>query len=361
MNTELLKLLNKITDAGYEAYLVGGYPRDLYLKRTTTDYDVTTSATPEELKKIFPNVDDKDSKYGKVTLKMENIMVEITTYRIETSYENHRKPSIRYTKELSEDLKRRDFIMNTLCIDNHGNFVDLLGARKDIDNQIIRVVGDTKSKIEEDALRILRAIRFAVTLNFKLENSLKEAIHLYKQNIKDLSYFRRQEELNRIFSSNNIEYGIALLKELEEELEISGLKELNPHTSVLGIWAQLEFSPKYEFSKKEKKEIEILKTLLQKDILEPFVLYQYGPYYCGIIAEIKGIPKSEVIDIYQKLPIHHRDEIALSSKELALFVKKENVGEIYVDIEKKILLGELENLKIFIKRYILENYDRRND
>lgn len=359
VNTELLKLLNKITDAGYEAYLVGGYPRDLYLKRTTTDYDVTTSATPEELKQIFSNIDDKDSKYGKVTVEIENKNVEITTYRIEGNYEKHRKPIVTFTNDLSIDLNRRDFIMNTLCIDQNGNFVDLLGAKKDIDNKIIRVVGDAKKKIEEDALRILRAIRFATILNFTLDEQLKEAISLYKKNLKELSYFRKQEELNQIFASPNIEYGIKLLKELEEELEIFGISNLNPHTSVLGIWAQLEFSPKYEFLKAEKREIEKLKQLLEKDVLDPFTLYQYGHYYAGIVAEIKGIPKSEVIESYRKLPIHHRDEIALSPKELKQMVPKEKLGEVYEDIEKKILSGELENLKIFIRRYILTNYDGR--
>lgn len=359
MDTELLKLLNKIADAGYEAYLVGGYPRDLYLKRTTTDYDITTSATPEELKQIFLDIDDKDSKYGKVTVKIENRTVEITTYRIEGNYENHRKPIVTFTKDLLTDLNRRDFIMNTLCIDKNGNFVDLLDAKKDIDNKIIRVVGDTKKKIEEDSLRILRAIRLATILNFTLDEQLKEAISLYKKNLKELSYFRKKEELNQIFASPNIEYGIELLKELEEELEIFGISNLNPHTSALGIWAQLEFSSKYEFSKAEKKEIEKLKQLLEKDVLDPFTLYQYGHYYAGIAAEIKGISKSDIIESYRKLPIHHRDEIALSPKELQQIVSKEKLGEVYEDIEKRILSGELENLKIFIRRYILKNYDGR--
>ncbi len=359
MNIELLELLNKIEENGYEAYLVGGYPRDLYLGINTCDYDITTSATPEELKKIFPDLDDKDSKYGRVTVKIKNIVAEITTYRIETAYEKHRQPIISYAKELSIDLKRRDFIINTLCIDKNGNFIDLLGARQDIDNKIIRAVGDAKRKIEEDALRILRAIRFATRLNFKLENSLREAILLYKQNIKELSYFRKQEELNRIFSSENIEYEIELLIDLEEELEISGFKEVNPHTSILGIWAQLNFSSKYEFSKSERKEIEKIKQLLNQDLLDSFTLYQYGPYYCGIVAEIKNIPKSQVIEAYQKLPIHHRDEVAFSTKELSLLVEKDMIEQIYADIEKKILSGELENFKIFIKRYILENYGGR--
>lgn len=361
MNTTLLKLLNTIVNAGYEAYLVGGYPRDLYLRKDTKDYDVTTSATPDELKEIFSNLDDRDSKYGKVTVKVEDLVVEITTYRIESGYEDKRKPIITYTKELSTDLKRRDFIMNTLCIDKDGNFIDLLGARKDMDNKIIQAVGNAEQKIEEDALRILRAIRFATTLNFKLDPSLKEAISLHKANLRELSYFRKKEELERIFASDNVEYGINLLKDFEDELEIYGFQKLNPNTSLLGIWAQLDFSSKYEFSKSEKREIEKLKQVLEKNILDPLTLYQYGHYYCGMVAEIKGISKCEVIEAYQKLPIHHRDEIALSTKELKLLVTEKQLGEVYQDLEKKILLDELENVKIFLKRYVIENYSGRKN
>lgn len=361
MEQILKNILQKLKTAGYEAYAVGGYPRDYYLGLKTNDFDITTNARPEDVKRIFPHADDKDKKYGKVSMRQEDYTIEITTYRTENSYSKHRKPiQITYTNDLKTDLYRRDFIMNTLCMDADGKWVDLLGAMDDIRHKRIRTVGDANIKIEEDALRILRAIRFATTLDFELDDDLKAAIQLYKENLRQLSSFRKQEELKRIFESKNVEKGIHLLKEIEAQLDLSGLDTLNPHTSYLGIWAQLTYS-NYEFSKSEQKEIEKLRTLLHEDILEPHILYQYGHYYCSVVAEIKGISKKHIIDAYQALPIHHRDEIAISSKELEQLVPKQMIKTVYQDLELQILSGNLENLKVFIKKYIVKNYNGRKD
>lgn len=364
MKQVLKKILEIIVDAGYEAYLVGGYPRDCYRNVETSDYDVATSATPEELKTLFPNLDDTDSSYGRVSIRLEDCLVEITTFRKDFFYEEHRFPQkVIYVKNLSEDLLRRDFVMNTLCMDQDENFIDLLGAKKDIDQKIIRAVGNPFSKMEEDALRILRAIRFATVLDFQIDLELKQAMKQYKNYIHKLSYFRKKEELNRIFMSEHVKKGIDLLKEfeLEDELEVYGFETLNPSTSLLGIWAQLDFSSCYEFSKQEKREIEKIRELLKKNVLDSFVLYQYGVYDCGIVAEIKGISKNQVIEHYRSLPIHHRNEIALSPKELESLVGKNLMGAVYEDLEHQILNGMLENLKIFVKKYVIQKYNGRNE
>lgn len=362
MKKIIKETLIKIKRAGYEAYIIGGYPRDYYLGKNTEDYDITTNAKPEELKKIFPQADDSHSKYGVIILKEKDCILEITTYRKEENYQRHRFPeTIYYVDTLSEDLLRRDFIMNTLCMDENENFIDLLGARDNIDQKIIKVVGNVEQKIEEDAVRILRAIRFASTLNFRLDEELKDAIKKYKKNVKELSYFRKKEEIEKIFLSDYAEYGISLLEEfkLEEELEIDGFNQLNVHTSLLGIWAQLEYSSKYEFATKERKSIDIIRKLLEKNTLDPFLLYKYGYYYAFIVAEIKGEDKNKVLEFYQNLPIHHRSEIALTPKELEKIVPKEIINKVYEDLEMQILSENLENLKIFLKKYIVQKYDRR--
>ena len=123
----------------------------------------------------------------------------------------------------------------------------------------------------------------------------------------------------------------------------------------------LKFSSKYEFPSKEKKSIEIIKTILGKEVLDPFLLYQYGHYYISIAAEIKGISKNSVLELYQDLPIHHRSEIALTSKELEKMVSKDMISKVYEDLEEQILLGNLENLKIFLKKYIEGKYNRRKE
>lgn len=364
MNREVKEVLRKIKENGFEAYLIGGYPRDHYLGKTTNDYDITTSASTDELKSIFKETKDQKATFGNIMIDREDCSIEITTYRTEKNYVKHRYPKeIIFVKTLEEDLLRRDFIMNTLCMDEEEKYTDLLGAKKDIDEKIIRVVGDADQKIEEDALRILRAIRFATTLNFKLDLGLKKAIKKYKKNIRELSYSRKKKELDQIFSSENVEYGISLLQEfqLEEELEVFGFSNLNPKTNILGIWAQLNFSSKYEFSNSEKKEISILKILLESNILDPFILYTYGHYYCGIVAEIKGISKNEVLEVYKKLPIHHPNEVALTPKELQGLVSRETIKMVCEDLEKQILQGNLENYKVFLKKYVIQKYNGRKD
>jgi tRNA nucleotidyltransferase (CCA-adding enzyme) len=180
------------------------------------DIDITTSATLDELKEIFKDYEIVDRNFGSVILIYNGYKFEITSYRKEFGYTKNRFPKkIEYVKSLEEDLKRRDFIMNTLCIDENGSYVDLLNAKEDIDNKIIRCVGNSDEKISEDILRSLRAIRFATILNFKLDDDLKKSIKKYNYLIDTLSDKRKKEELDKILNSKNKEYGINLLKELE--------------------------------------------------------------------------------------------------------------------------------------------------
>lgn len=251
---EALKKLEQIETFGYEAFLVGGAPRNAYLNLPITDFDICTNATPEELSKIFKHLDRKFEQYGSVKLKENETCYEMTTYRKELSYISHRKPNqIMYVNSLKEDLQRRDFVMNTLCMNQKGEYVDLFNARKDIDDKIIRTVGEPNHKLEEDALRILRAIRFACTLNFQLDDSLKKAIQKNKRYLKDISYERKKEELEKIFPTKK---GISLLLEfgLEEELELPNLTKVKSH-NLKDIWKELDVFDKYPFSKKEKAMI----------------------------------------------------------------------------------------------------------
>ena len=141
MNKTAIDLLKIINDNGYQAYLVGGYPRDLYMGRKSIDYDICTSATPKELKNIFNDSTVHTEQYGSVTLIYQNNRFEITTFRRDIKYLNNRKPiEIEYVDSLLEDLKRRDFTMNTMCIDQNGNLIDLMNGRGDINNKIIKTV-----------------------------------------------------------------------------------------------------------------------------------------------------------------------------------------------------------------------------
>lgn len=210
MYEEALKILKKFNYYNYEAYIVGGYPRDKYLNIESNDIDITTNATPQEIKKIFQNVIDKYEKYGNIIIVENNYKYQVTTFRKDKYLDDRKNVKIKYVNTLKEDLYRRDFIINTLCINKDGNYVDLLNAKTDIDKKIIRLI--KKDSMKEDPLRILRAIRIATVLNFKIDIKLEEEIVKYGYLISKLSEYRKQEEINKIINSENKEYGLNLIK-----------------------------------------------------------------------------------------------------------------------------------------------------
>jgi tRNA nucleotidyltransferase (CCA-adding enzyme) len=364
MLSSSLKVLEKIKQNNFEAYIVGGFARDSYMGRNSTDVDICTNATPKELKHIFEGSMLPKEQYGSVAVISKKIRFDITTYRKDIKYENNRLPvEIEYIDNLLDDLKRRDFIMNTLCIDINGNYIDLLGAKKDIDNKVIRTVGNAKEKLTEDSLRILRAIRFSTILGFKLDNELKNAIIQCGHLLKNLSFFRKKEELDKIFSSINNKAGIRLLLDLglDKYLDLNNLDEVVPVSSSLGIWAQLEVTDVYNFSNVEKYSIDIINELRHSKIFDNYQLYTYGLYLTSIVAEINGMDKNLLTKRYMNLPIKNRREIMIDGNKICdiLNIKPSKmVKDIIEDVEKKIIHGELLNDYCFITKYIKENYSK---
>ena len=211
-----IEILSEINELGYEAYIVGGYCRDLYLGNFSDDIDICTNAKYDDLKDYFSIT---KGNFGSMVLKYEDYKFEVTTFRKEGEYDKNRFPKkVEFVDTLEEDLKRRDFIINTLCIDKNGEFIDLLGAKDDLDNKIIKCVGICDYKISQDILRSLRAIRFATILNFKIDDELKESIKKYSYLLANLSDKRKKEEIDKILNSDNKEYGLSLMKELGLDL-----------------------------------------------------------------------------------------------------------------------------------------------
>ena len=352
-----IKMLNKLTENGFEAYIVGGYPRDLILNRESFDIDICTNAKPKELKEIFKDSMLSKVEYGSVTVIYHKVRFEITTFRKDLKYENHRVPTkIKYIGSLANDLKRRDFTINTLCIDSNGNIIDLLNARKEIESKTIKMVGNPKYRLKEDSLRILRAIRFSTILGFKLDDELKKYIKKYGYLLKDLSYFRKKEELEKIFLSDNVLKGIELIKELEldKHLELSNLDNLKITSSIIGIWAQVNVENIYNFNNTEKEHIIQIKELLNKD-LDNYNLYKYGLYISGIVAEIKGIDKKELNQKYSELPIKNRKDINISADEVCSLLNRKPgpfLKDIFSDLEVNILNNGLKNNKDVLLDYI---------
>ncbi len=356
------KVLKKIEDKGYKAYVVGGYPRDLYLNRKSIDIDICTNATPKELKIVFPNIKLNSVKYGSVSLICNNIRFEITTFRKEIKYKNNRIPvKIKYIDDLLEDLKRRDFVINTMCMDSNGAIIDLLGAKEDLDAKRIRMVGKTKHRLKEDVLRILRAVRFATTLNFELDKELEKYIIKYGYLVRKLSYERKKEELDKIFSSPNVKYGIDLLikTKLDKYLEIPNLANITITSSIIGMWAQLDVLDIYKFNNNEKKIIELINELMTKDLFDEENLYKYGLYISTVVGEIKGIERKAVTEYFNKLYITNRSEISITSREICELLNKKPgsfLKTIFDDIECKLVKKELTNDKDVLKKYVINNY-----
>ena len=224
-----LKLLRELTSHSYKAYIVGGFVRDYLLGIESNDIDICTNATPKQIKEIFEDSCLPNEDYGSVIVERYGVRFELTTFRREIEYNDNRRPiEIKYIDDLYEDLLRRDFIINTLCINENGKVLDYLGGREDLNNHIIRTIGSASSKFSEDPLRILRAIRFSTILNFNLDDECRNAIVETKYLLKKLSYNRKKEELDKIFTSPNYKNGIKLLLELglDKELEIQNLSSV---------------------------------------------------------------------------------------------------------------------------------------
>ncbi len=364
MLQEALKLLKKITEHSYDAYIVGGFVRDYILGIKSNDIDINTNATPKQIREIFEDSCLPSEDYGSVTVIYKGIRFEITTFRKEITYINNRKPvEIEYINNLYEDLIRRDFTINTLCMDSKGKIIDMLDGRKDIDNGIVNTVGDATSKFSEDALRILRAVRFATILNFKLSDEVVEGIKKTKELLHNLSYFRKKEELDKIFTSPNYKNGIKLLLELglDKELEIPNLnKVLDSNTSsLIGIWSILNVTDKYPFNKNELELIKNINLAMNLDNTDPMNLYNYGLYVNNVAGEIKREDIKIITEIYAKLPIKGKRDIDIDSQTIMNLLNKtpgKYIRDVYSDLEEKIIKGELINNKVEICKYIQERY-----
>lgn len=353
-----MELLKIFEDNNYEAYLVGGFVRDYILKRQSTDVDICTNATPMQIKEIFKEVKLPFESYGSVHLNYKKVDFEITTYRMDLEYKNKRNPSkIMYTDNLEIDLKRRDFTMNTLCMDSSGKIIDLFNNRQDIDNKIIKTVGDANKKLAEDSLRILRAIRFATELNFTIDDELSYAIVQNEYLLSNLSFFRKKQELNRILLSSNVLYGISLLKKynLDKYLDIQISDNFVKTSDPIGMWVQLKPSVKYQFTSNEKRYIKSIDDIINSGNIDDITLYKNGNYISLIAAQIMGIDERLVHDMYDKLPIKKISDIALKPRDIIdLLNIKDNykIKDILNDLEGEILIGDLNNNKEDIEKYL---------
>ncbi len=203
--TDVSFIIDTYKKNGFSAYAVGGCVRDALLGKTPTDWDICTDALPEETIRVFSGfkIVETGIKHGTVTLILNSVPYEITTFRTDGDYKDSRHPqSVEFVTNIKEDLKRRDFTINAMAYNKDG-LIDLYGGQKDLESKIIRCVGDAKTRFSEDALRIIRAIRFCATLDFSIEEETKKAIFELKENLLNIATERINTEFSKILLSDN--------------------------------------------------------------------------------------------------------------------------------------------------------------
>lgn len=222
---------------GFEAFLIGGSVRDYIMELPIGDIDITTNATPTQVEEVFKEfrVIETGIKHGTVTVLIDNEPMEITTYRSESTYSDNRHPdSVEFSKNLSDDVIRRDFTMNAIAFDFDNGFCDLVGGLKDIENKTIRCIGDAEARFREDALRILRALRFSSVLDFEIEENTKTAIHKCKDLLNNISAERIQVEFVKLICGKNAysvlqEFSDVIAVFIPEIKKCVGFKQENRH------------------------------------------------------------------------------------------------------------------------------------
>ena len=239
---EVKMITDTLARAGFEAYVVGGCVRDALLGKEPKDWDITTSALPEEVKKLFRRTVDTGIEHGTVTVLIGKTGCEVTTYRIDGEYRDGRHPTeVTFTPSLTEDLKRRDFTINAMAYSQSAGLVDCFGGREDLQKGIIRCVGDPEERFLEDGLRILRAVRFSAQLDFSIEPCTKRAMKKLSGNLKKISAERIREELHKLLLSEHPEklktaYETGITREVLPEWDrIVDLEQKNPcHRDTVG-------------------------------------------------------------------------------------------------------------------------------
>lgn len=381
-----MPVLRTLEDAGFEAYFVGGSVRDVLLHRHVHDVDITTSAYPEEVKELFDKSIDTGIKHGTVTVLYGGESYEITTFRTESGYQDFRRPDhVTFVQNLDEDLKRRDFTINALAMDMHGDIVDLFNGIEDLKNHIIRAVGNPEKRFHEDALRMMRAVRFMSQLEFKLEGKTEQAIKDNHELLKKISVERIREEFVKMglgpFSRQAFQ--IFLDTQLSEDVpDFAGKKDL------LQVYPQLKFSPTMETSlwaviiillkvsnenigkfmrdwKNSNAMTEKVEQIIKMfDLIADHVPTDYELFEAGEdiiintidVADILGQPVSSeaLVDRYLALPIKTPSELAVDGRFL---IKRgmrpgAQLGCTLNQIRKKVVACEIENSEEAIEQYL---------
>lgn len=389
---EALPVMQQLVDAGYEAYFVGGSVRDMLLHKPISDVDIATSATPQEVKEIFPHTVDVGIEHGTVMVIYHKEGYEVTTFRTEEGYEDFRHPDkVTFVRSLEEDLKRRDFTINALAIGIDDQLMDFFDGIGDLERQCIRCVGDAKERFNEDALRMFRAVRFVGQLGFQVEEETKNAISLLKMNLSKVAVERMKVEFEKMIQSSYRKDALKLFVETglyqacplfdgkgEILLKLAEfpLKEM----SVLQAW--ILFVDALNLSDKEVSHL--LKSWKSsneqiRDVLVGYRIYRarkeeewnfFLAYDCPyevaceveqlLIAQNKSTSMEGLEATYHSLPIRSMNDIHLNGHDIIRILKLDKkgpiIGQVLKTVEKMILEQSISNDTEVLETYVLAHF-----
>ena len=383
---DAMPVLKILEQAGYEAYFVGGSVRDVLLGRHIHDVDIATSAYPEEVKEQFAKTIGTGIKHGTVTVLYNGNSYEITTFRTESGYQDFRRPDhVTFVQNLDEDLKRRDFTINALAMNTDGQILDLFDGLSDLKKKVIRAVGDPEKRFHEDALRMMRAVRFMSQLKFDLEENTQKAIEDHHQLLKKISVERIRDEFVKMGLGPNAReaFQVFLDTKLSEDVpDFAGKSEL------LSVFSQLQFSPTLETSlwsiiiillKIQNDKIgafmrdwknsnamtnEVEQIVSFFDVLSDHVPGDYELFEIGKknllntidVAHILGQPvdSEALVDRYLALPIKDTSELAVDGRFLIENGVRPGpkLGQLLEEIKQEVVAGNLENSEAAIAEFL---------
>lgn len=387
---QAIPVMEKIQEAGFEAYFVGGCVRDLLLGTPIHDIDIATNAFPQEIKNIFPRTIDVGIEHGTVLVLYHQNKYEITTFRTESGYQDFRRPDeVVFVRSLADDLKRRDFTINALAMTTEGQMIDLFGGQADLERKIIRAVGEPHERFHEDALRMMRAVRFASQLGFSIEEKTLTAIKEHHALLRHISVERIQIEFIKLMSEEKRTIGLVpfldcglykycpgFANRLTGLTQLMTLPEMEIKKeaviwSIIAYFLNLEEKDIGRFLRAWKLSNQLIKTV---EAVLPAYHYRLGAFWTPLkiyrlsreevimveemLALTNQTPRlSEALDRYDELTIHSLKELTISGSDILSLTKEKPgpwVGELLEEVEEKVILKDLPNDPQRLMKYILE-------
>lgn len=377
------EVIKKIEHAGFEAFIVGGAVRDYYLNKENNDVDIATSALPEEIQTIFSKTIDVGIAHGTVIVLDCGEPIEVTTYRTESTYSDHRRPdTVEFVRNLQEDLKRRDFTMNAMALSQSGEYIDFYNGRQHIDRKVICAVGEPFQRFDEDALRMLRAVRFAAQLQFSIEENTFDAICQKAASIKYIAIERIQVELSKIFTSPHPAIGIEYMEKttlgeyLHGDFTSTDWASFYSEDCQMG-WAyfclingsDLSLLTKYRCSNKHKQFVKnvldayesLLNGISHIDLLRYDTTILKTAYQFTIWQNQKILFNYEELAARKSaLPLQHVHELAITGNDLLEWSSKKRGGWIKQTLDAAVvavLNEEIHNDKQQLKEWFYAFHD----